>query len=591
MLAKGHVRLVRLLTRFGYGLASFDLHRPEDWKTAGRGGHLAGASVVNGGSTAAWKPPPRSERGEALLQFSGEFADAGGSSDGSLSGSGGRREWTVAYSHASAKAKGVLLSRWVGPALTGLLLALCFPPYHLWPLVFVALGPLLASLCTGGGFGRGYLMGLVFLGLLISWMRYLTPFGEQAYAGLVLYRALFYGLFGALFAAVRTRRGVTAALLTAPFLWAGVEYVSSLGPLGFPWGLMGQPLWGLPPLIQIAEVGSTYILAVLLVGVNAAFVALGFNLRVGPPYVVGALLLLSADLAYGAWRLTVPLPEGPRVWVALVQGNVPQEVKVTAEGVMQMWAQHRRLTLRRVRGRAQVVVWPETALPTYLPWSLTLREGVSALARVMDAALLIGSVDVEDERTIYNSAFVVEPNGRFGDVYHKVHLVVFGEYTPFKEQLPFMRIFSVRDPDYTAGTVYGPVRTPGGAVGTPICYESTFPQIARQFVRRGAEWLCVITNDAWFDGTGETLQHASLSVFRAIETRRWVARCANTGLTGFISPQGFLTATVPLQTEAVAEHEITRQRTETFYVRYGDVFAWLCLAVSAGALGKHRTRR
>jgi apolipoprotein N-acyltransferase len=482
------------------------------------------------------------------------------------------------------------------PVLTGLLLVLCFQPFSLSFLVFFAVAPLLYSLCQGGGFGRGWGAGMAFFLPLLTWLRPI-PFGNLAWPVCALYMSLYLALFGAVFAWIRRKRGAEVALLAAPLVWVLIEYLRSFGPLAFTWGSAAHALWSATPLLQIADVTGYYGVSFVVLTVNAAWVAWRLNFRRAPDLLAASVLLLGLSIGYGLFRLaTVEETAGTPWRVGVAQGSVEEldeaaptpEARLKGRWQAQLQTLHLRsyldLSQPALNGGATVLIWPETALPMRLtdPEWTEMRRSLSEFTRKKKVWLLLGSVDSLDWDTIYNTAFIYDDQGRLTDRYHKTHLVVFGEFTPFLEQLPFMRVFNVREVGYTHGEGFHLVRLNGQPIGTPICFESTFSQVVSKFVRQGARLICVITNDAWFDGTAGPAQHAAMAVFRAIENRRWVIQAANTGVTEIITPQGHLRSRLPEAEPGVLIDTVYLRDDATFYLRFSDVFVWLCGVVLVG---------
>ncbi|MBM3335282.1 apolipoprotein N-acyltransferase, partial [Candidatus Sumerlaeota bacterium] len=204
--------------------------------------------------------------------------------------------------------------------------------------------------------------------------------------------------------------------------------------------------------------------------------------------------------------------------------------------------------------------------------------------------------------SIFNSAFLAEPDRGLTDrVYNKIHLVPFAEGIPYVQRLkPLVNLISAvvgmlpfgRGTDYTIYDVKG--RTSGDGplrFGVLICYESCYPRLSRRFVRTGAEMLVVITNDAWYETTAGPAQHQMQSVFRAVETRRWIVRCANHGISCFISPLGRIELESGLATEAALRRSVQGVKELTFYARRGDLFGWLALAITIGFIAASAAAR
>ncbi len=188
------------------------------------------------------------------------------------------------------------------------------------------------------------------------------------------------------------------------------------------------------------------------------------------------------------------------------------------------------------------------------------------------------------DNRLYNAAFLVKPDGSTGAVYRKTHLVPFGEYVPLQGLLFFVGPIVEAVGSFTPGD--RPVLLPvdGRLVSTAICYEVVYGNLIRRFVRDGSELLTTITNDAWYGWSSAAYQHWDQAAMRAIENGRYLARAANTGISGFVDPYGRVAQKSKLFEQTVLVQDVRLTRTETIYTRAGDLIAWLSLAFTAAAL-------
>jgi apolipoprotein N-acyltransferase len=179
----------------------------------------------------------------------------------------------------------------------------------------------------------------------------------------------------------------------------------------------------------------------------------------------------------------------------------------------------------------------------------------------------------------FNSAYLISPNSKTIGQYEKTHLVPFGEYVPFKKWLPFLGKIVAQVGDFRAGKAGKTIPWKNGRIGVQICYEIIFPELSRALAQNNAALLINITNDAWFGKTSGPYQHFSMTVFRAVENRRALARSANTGISGFVDPAGRILASTPLLEEAVITRSVPLIKEKTIYSRIGDLFAQGCLVL------------
>jgi apolipoprotein N-acyltransferase len=296
--------------------------------------------------------------------------------------------------------------------------------------------------------------------------------------------------------------------------------------------------------------------------------------------------ILALILAYGAWRLS-SVANGPKLRVALVQGNVALgdywDPRLEADTVQR----YLELSREALVAKPDLVIWPETAFPQFLWDHPELFSEVKRLPRQSGVPLIFGAVTREG-RNYFNSAIFVNRSGEVGAIYSKLHLVVFGEYIPFRKELPFLADIVPID-DFTPGLkpVLFPVRE-GVQVGTLICFEDTVPWLARRLTREGANVLVNITNDAWFRDSAQPEMHLNNALFRVIENRRPLVRATNTGVSCLIDSRGVVGMCVQDQdmrrtlVQGWAVGEVTPGAGETFYSKYGDIFT---LFLFIGILG------
>ncbi|MBI4461455.1 MAG: apolipoprotein N-acyltransferase [Acidobacteria bacterium] len=495
------------------------------------------------------------------------------------------------------------VARLAAALLSGLFLILCFPKPHLSFLAPVALLPLLLAIIgqprRGWLFLYGYATGVVFLAGTMYWIYSVmltfgslsTPVAASVLVLFVLVFALFFGLYSWWVGEI-ARRDRTAALLLAPAVWVAMEFLRTHLITGVPWNLLGYALAQHPELIQSAAYTGVYGISFLLAAVNAALAAAWFLRRRRALWLVPAIVILVALLAT---RLRLPAVE-PTEQALLVQTNLPQLTSFEPD-----WArrhQQRMQELYRLTAQAAaehnppptLVLWPEVPAPLYFHHDSALRAQLMALAQTTQAHLLVGIVDYRKDSQgrdhPYNSAVMLAPSGELVGQYDKIHLVPFGEYVPWSRVLRFAGRLVAEVSDFAPGTSKTLLPTGSGRATVVICYEAIFPGLVRSLVARGADLLVNISNDGWFGESAAPAQHFNMARVRAVETRRYLLRATNTGITAVIDPFGRVVA-------RTAEHERTAlaagfapQRERTFYVRYGDWFAWLCLVVGVAALAR-----
>ena len=473
---------------------------------------------------------------------------------------------------------------------------LSFPKFGHGAVAWVALVPLLSALralpvlpALLAGLLAGFVqhVGLLYwvTHVVVHYGRLPLALGIPVMMLLALYLSLYTGLFAAGVAFFRNR-GIPV-VAAAPLLWTVLEYAKSTLLTGFPWENLGHSQYLNLPLIQIADVAGSYGVSFLVVLVNAAlaaFVGAGRDGRrrafVG---LAAAGLLLALAGGYGTWRLADvaarfdPVPEQT---VALIQGNIDQSIKWDPSFQKETLRIYRDLSLEAAGKGARFIIWPETATPFMFQNRDELHDAVVGVARSTGAWLLFGTPSYtsrDGALRFRNSAVVLTPEGTTAGKYDKVHLVPYGEYVPLRPLFPFIEKLAVGVGDFLPGEGFEPVAAGEARVGFLICYEGIFPYIGRAYGRSGASLLVNVTNDAWFGMTSAPFQHLSMTVFRAVENRLYLARAANTGVSAVIDATGRITAQTRVFERTFLVAPVKIQRIGTFYTAYGDWLVLVCL--------------
>lgn len=488
------------------------------------------------------------------------------------------------------------------PAAAALLCSAAFPPFDLWPLAWFGLIPLVHALSRERGM-RSFCAGWLFGGLhgltLTYWvfnaLYFHTDVGFLVSALFVLLAVgvgmgLYYAMFGWLAARV-LQSGRAAYVQTAAVAasWVGVELLRAHLFSGVPWDLFGYSQYRFLPIIQIADTTGVYGISFLLVFTNCSLYRAWGALpdrRRAAVLAAPALALVACCLAYGAVRLhEVPEapPTGAEGTVAIVQLNVQQDDRWKAETQDAQLAAYLRQSNRAVQRGARLLIWPEAATQAYFQEGLS--RGLVDLLSGHAAELVVGAPRYTGDPgayRFYNSAFLLNGRG-IARVQDKLHLLPFGEYFPLGI-IDVLRLEYAGPRQYSPGRDYTIFETLAGRLGVLVCFEIIFPDIAREFVRRGAGLLVNISNDAWFGRTSAHYQHFSMAVLRAVELRRPVLRASNTGISGHIDAAGRILSRLAPFTEGVIVCSPKPGSGQTPYCRIGDAFAWLCAGLAATAL-------
>jgi apolipoprotein N-acyltransferase len=486
--------------------------------------------------------------------------------------------------------------------ISAILLALSFPKFNLEFLAWLGFIPLFSALKDSSrlkAFLLSFSCGLIFWAITVYWLGYVTAAGTIV---LILYLALYFGVFGLI---VRVIPFWGPRLFLIPAMWVLLEYSRSRLLTGFPWALLGYSQYLNLPAIQIADIFGAWGVSFLVVMVNAALYS-GISRKTIKSSII-PLAILIAVFGYGFFRLSardLKSGAGKSIKVSVVQGNIPQELKWYPGARQEIMEKYSALSRLAAKEKPDLIVWPEAAVPVILEEEPAYYEMVRNLAKQVRTPLLFGAVTSRQER-YYNSALMVSPEGEKIGRYDKLHLVPFGEYIPLRKILPFLETI-VPIGDVSPGKEYTlfNIDLPGvghnlrSKFGVLICFEDLFPELSRQFALRGAQFLVNITNDAWYQHSFASYQHFQASVFRAVENRVAVLRSANTGVSGFISPQGRIISLVQdarsreLFVDGFKLQSIPAKKgAASIYMRFGDWFIIaLCLLMGLIFLPANRYR-
>lgn len=486
--------------------------------------------------------------------------------------------------------------------LSAILSALPFCNGKLWIFAWIGFVPLFFALQNKSRlkvFLLSYITGVIFWSITIHWLIHVTLLGQIL---LILYLALYFGIFG-LFVPHPSSVAPRLSLLYIPSLWVLLEYLRSHLLSGFGWALLGYSQYLNLPVIQIADLFGAYGVSFLMMMVN---VSVWQFIRGGGIETMVPVILFIVSLAYGFLKLYylppfVHRPSSFVLKISLIQGNIPQELKWAPGSKPFILDRYIQLTNAAARTMPDLIIWPEASNPGFLgegedEW---ISQAIFKASRNAKIPLLFGSA-VREKEKYFNSAVLTDPEGTIAARYDKLHLVPFGEYIPLKNFFPFLETI-VPIGDFTPGQVYTLCKLPVIRYPLPvtfavlICFEDTIPKLSRAFVKKGADFLVNITNDAWFGRTTAAYQHLSASVFRAVENRVSLVRSANTGVSCFIDSYGRITAKVcengkDIFAAGVKTGTITLGKSSALYSAIGDMFVLGCLAIAAvcGIIAKLR---
>lgn len=484
----------------------------------------------------------------------------------------------------------------MGSILSAVLLFLAFPKSDLSFVAWFSLVPFYFSLSKQesyrSSFFAGLSFGFLFFLFTVNWVRHVTLPGMLV---LCLFLALYFGLLGVICRLLFTK-------IQTPFLkplvfatcWVAVELIRSEIPvMAFGFNLLAYTQTDQLIVLQFASLAGAYGLSFLIAYVNGCIA----QWLLAPKYLgswFGVMLSVVAVVSAGfygqmQWEDS---EERSVVKTAVIQGNVPlmewdEEVK------LKMIQKYIQLTELAVVDGARLVLWPEAVFPGFFN-SSPMGQIILDFVKKKQIWLMMGSPHLREGSTYTNAVYLIDPNGVVRNRYDKIHRVPFGEYVPFGPLLSFLKPYAETFGigDFEAGKAFPLFEVPITEQGVAtkfapiICFEDSFPMLARTFRRKGAEVLTVVTNDAWFKRSSGPYQHLQASIFRAVENGVSLLRAANTGVSGYISNRGELLESVrdprgeELFVTGYRVFDLSADANETLYTRLGYLFGFACLIVT-----------
>ncbi len=534
--------------------------------------------------------------------------------------------------------------RFILPVLSGAILSFAYPGWNIETAVWLWLLPMLyllwplagaAPAKKAGGFFSGCLMGLAFWIPNLTWLRHSSRviagarddqwigwgsemLGFGAVLGLSLYCSLYFGVWAwitARFARpdpyrlanstwqVSTLHSLRCALVAAA-TWVGLEWLRGAFVLAFGWNGLGVALHQNNVIVQISDIVGVGGLSFLPVFVactawntltRLAWVSRGLGACRSRLDLTLALVLLLGVAGYGMIKLSVKEEEVVKVRTVLVQPNVAQVDAWSGDLGPQVYQRLHDFTRMYAEARdgvtgTDLVIWPESALPVHLYGLADHEPYFNELLGLGDYSLLTGT-EIHEGNAGHVSAVLFKGNYDQRQIYHKIHLVPFGEYLPLRNIPPFSFLKGILPGDFQPGEKPEPLRLakPEVQLIPLICFEDTVGGLARKFVRPEAQMIVNISNDGWFLQSLETEVHLANAKFRAIELRRPMVRATNTGISCYIDPQGRTisrladpeTGSTFIEGCLPGEVKIPKTFEMTFYARYGDVFSILMILITA----------
>jgi apolipoprotein N-acyltransferase len=452
------------------------------------------------------------------------------------------------------------------------------------PLIFV-----IVRTNSSLSFLYGFLSGFVFNAVGLYWLVPMLYFNTQSYVQAVIsasilwiYLAFYWGLWGfgvqKYISFQKDKSSIYPIIIFGSCLWVLLEYIRTYFLTGFPWAIIGYSQCEFIEIIQVAEFTGVYGVSFLIVFCNICFYFWleGKNKR----YLYTSLILIFLFILFGSIRIYKFRFLGEREYnVSILQPNIDQYKKWSEEYMQEILSKLRNQAINVGKYKVDLALWPETVLPGVIPEDAWLVGFAKKLASYTKSFNIFGLFYNEDNNKLFNSVVGFNDEEKLSTIHRKNHLVPFGEFIPSRKFLA--RFFDILNTmgDVDKGSDTNVFNIGELSIGSTICSENFFPDIARRFILNGAKVLTNHTNDAWYVDTAEPYQHFMMNVFRAVENRKFILVSANTGISGIIEPSGIILDKTRMQKEDILNGTFSQNDFRAFYTKFGDIFVKLCIVV------------
>ncbi len=478
---------------------------------------------------------------------------------------------------------------WQLAVVSGIMIGASYPPLKLGVIVYLAFIPLIeivTSARPGKAACLAFLAGLISNTIALYWLAFNS--GATFWVvflslvGAVIYLSAQWSILASVVAWFHSRTG--KGLLMFPFLWVTMEYFQSFGLLAFPWISLATTQADYLAPIQLVEFTGIYGMTFWIILLNTQL----YRLLTSPAPLLPRLRIWTAVVLVLPWiygygrMLSFPAQSSNEVElsIAVVQPNMGPHEKWDRSKRQWVFEVLDSLYVEAAQKGVDMVVWPESAVPTYLRRDRFRRKFIQNRVEEFGVPLFTGALDFDRKDGFlkhYNSIFMFNVDGSL-ETYYKIHLVPLAEYNPLDAQVSLTENLSFGH--YNPGTRYTDFFLKESQFAGVICYESSFPRLVHRLVSQGARFLVVVVNDGWFGNTSEPYQHVALSRLRAVEHRMPVLRSANTGISVHVDKAGRFKSKLDLDERGIIYAGFSPSDGLTFYGRFGDLFAFLITLVT-----------
>ena len=396
----------------------------------------------------------------------------------------------------------------------------------------------------------------------------------------ILYLSIFWIITG--YSISWMKKKYSKTIYVIPFLWVGMEFLKSYGPLAFPWSNLALTQTNFLPILQIIDYTGSEGVSFWVILVNITIYLILYEKQLKFKQYSILTFLIITPILYGLIKINSYNEQlREKRFISIIQPNIDPNLKWESSYRDKLYGKMDSLNTLAYDLKSDLVLWPEAALPNYMRVSY-IRKKYEKLVQETSKPIMMGTLDyktIKNRRISLNGSIFFDGSTK-NKMYHKLFLVPFAEYIPLSTKFPILNNLNFGQGNFSHGEEYTLFNLDSISFSNLICYDLTNPLIVKDFIKKGARFLTVQANVAWLQNSSGVRQFFEMAKLRAIENRTGIALSANTGISGIINPLGQVAHKIRYNKQEVINGKVFLNNEVTFYSKYGNIFSKICFFIS-----------
>ena len=396
----------------------------------------------------------------------------------------------------------------------------------------------------------------------------------------ILYLSIFWIITG--YSISWMKKKFSKIIYAIPFLWVGMEFLKSYGPLAFPWSNLALTQTNFLPILQIIDYTGSEGVSFWVILVNITIYLILYEKQLKFKQYSILTFLIITPILYGLIKINTYNEQlREKRFISIIQPNIDPNLKWESSYRDMLYGKMDSLNTLAYNLKSDLVLWPEAALPNYMRVSY-IRKKYEKLVQETSKPIMMGTLDyktIKNRRISLNGSIFFDGSTK-NKMYHKLFLVPFAEYIPLSTKFPILNNLNFGQGNFSHGEEYTLFNLDSISFSNLICYDLSNPLIVKDFIKKGARFLTVQANVAWLQNSSGVRQFFEMAKLRAIENRTGIALSANTGISGIINPLGEVAHKIRYNKQEVINGKVFLNNEVTFYSKYGNIFSKICFFIS-----------